>query len=41
MSSSSREKVLLCAQKRGFGVFSMNKTGGRRKMLKTRANAAN
>jgi hypothetical protein len=44
MSSWSKEKVLLCIENRelaesplskyrGFGMYSMNKTGGRRKMF--------
>jgi hypothetical protein len=51
MSRCSREKGLMRTQKRelesplykyyrGFSVFSMNKTGGRRKIIITRANAA-
>jgi hypothetical protein len=51
MSRCSREKVLMCtvhrrgnssplSKYRGFSVYSMNITGGRRKMFKTRANAA-
>ncbi len=42
MSRCSSEKVLMCTQKREleFSAYSMNKTGGRRKMLITRANAA-
>ncbi len=46
MSRCSREKVLQCTQKspfskyRGLSVYSMNKTGGRRKMVTTRENEA-
>jgi hypothetical protein len=49
MSSCSREKVLLCTQKRElesplynrrFGEYSMNKTVDRRKIFITGANAA-
>jgi hypothetical protein len=46
MRSCSREEALLWTQKRklskcrGFGVYPMDKTGSRRKMFKTRANAA-
>jgi hypothetical protein len=37
LSTCSTEKVL--NKYRGFGVYSMNKTGGRRKVFITRANA--
>jgi hypothetical protein len=50
MSPCSNEKVYLCVHKRenyrslskcrGFGVYSMNKTEGRRKMFLTRTKPA-